>query len=159
VYPKQFCRVQFAAKTTSSRAQRCSLFSCQVFQKKRNAISKGFSIPATGNPCFGNKKALAAGTRTRQARGALTFSEPMLFENRKAPAGAMRRLSFEASLVQTNTRDQESRANPSCATRLYPIIRAGTKNAGFGALKARSECGDAILTSRMVELRVGCQEL
>jgi hypothetical protein len=35
----------------------------------------------------------------------MTSREPMLFENRKAPAVVIRRLSYEASQVQTNPRD------------------------------------------------------
>jgi len=57
--------------------------------------------------------------QSRQTTDALTFREPMLFENRKAPAVVICRLSFEASQVQTNTRDQESRANPNRAIPLY----------------------------------------
>ena len=65
----------------------------------------------------------------RQTRGALTFRELMLSKNRKAPAVAMRRLSFEASYVQTNTRDQESRANSNRTIPLYGDSPERTKRA------------------------------
>jgi hypothetical protein len=64
---------------------------------------------------FANQKAPAVDARARQTTGALTFREPMLFENRKAPAVITRCLSHEASQVQTNTRDQESSAIPILA--------------------------------------------